>query len=93
MSVPLSMGGGRFLVPEIEVFADMANGASLQMRLSRDGGQTWGGWRAASLGASGRYDNRVVFRSNGQARRLMMELRVTDAAEVVLWSAAKVEAG
>jgi hypothetical protein len=93
VSVPLSMGGKRFLVPEIEVFADMASGASLQMRLSRDVGRTWGTWRAASLGALGRYDNRVVFRSNGQARRLMMELRVTDAADVVLWSAAKVEAG
>ena len=92
VSVALSMGGGRFLAPEVEVFADMGKGASLQMRLSRDGGRTWGSWRAASLGATGRYDNRVVFRSNGQARRLTMELRVTDAAEVVLWSAAKVVA-
>lgn len=93
VSVPLAMAGARFTVPEIEVYATMGGAQQVQMRLSRDGGMTWGAWRSASLGATGVYGNRALFRSNGQARRLMMELRVTDAAEAVLWSSAKVVAG
>ena len=52
---------------------------SAEMRLSRDGGQTWGFWRSAPLGAQGDYRRRVQWRACGQAAypAHLAEFRVT----------------
>lgn len=39
----------------------------IEMRLSRDGGQTWGNWRSASLGEQGQYRKLVQWRALGMA--------------------------
>lgn len=51
----------------------------VEMRISRDAGQTWGNWRAVSMGAQGEYRKRVQWRACGQASQpgFMAEFRVT----------------
>ena len=67
VSMPLVNGGGLFKVPVLEVKADMGRSnlgrdAAVMLRISRDGGGTWGNWRQASLGGLGQYGKRAVFR-------------------------------
>jgi hypothetical protein len=52
----------------------------VEMRLSRDAGQTWGNWRGTSLGAQGQYRRKVQWRACGLASQpgLLAEFRVTD---------------
>lgn len=52
----------------------------VEMRLSRDAGQTWGNWRATALGAQGEYRRKVQWRACGLASQpgLLAEFRVTD---------------
>ncbi len=51
----------------------------VEMRLSRDAGQTWGSWKATPLGAQGQYRTRPQWRACGQASRpaFLGEWRVT----------------
>lgn len=53
---------------------------SLEMRASRDGGKTWGAWRAAKLGAQGKYRQRTEKRVWGlfDSPGAMFDFRVTD---------------
>ena len=52
----------------------------VEMRLSRDAGQTWGEFRGVSLGARGNYRTRVQWRACGMASQpgLLAEFRVSD---------------
>lgn len=52
----------------------------VEMRSSRDAGQTWGAWRPASLGAQGQYRKRVQWKACGMASQpgILLEFRVTD---------------
>lgn len=51
----------------------------VELRLSRDGGNTWGEWRATTLGAQGNYRKRVAWHGIGMASQpgLLAEFRVT----------------
>lgn len=51
----------------------------IEMRLSRDAGQTFGSWRAVSLGAQGNYRQKVEWRACGMASRpgFLAEWRLT----------------
>lgn len=53
---------------------------TVEMRLSRDAGRTWGAWRGASLGEQGDYRQKVQWRNCGMASQpgFMAEFRVTD---------------
>lgn len=52
----------------------------VEMRMSRDGGKTWGNWKQASLGEQGAYRTSVMWRALGMASRpgLLCEFRCTD---------------
>jgi hypothetical protein len=52
----------------------------VEVRLSRNGGRTWGDWKQRSLGVQGDYRKRVQWRRLGQASRpgFLCEVRVTD---------------
>ena len=52
----------------------------VEMRTSRDGGNTWGSWRSASLGAQGEYRRKVQWVGCGGFGQpgMMAEFRVTD---------------
>lgn len=51
----------------------------VEMRLSRDAGQTWGSWRATSLGEQGNYRTKVQWRACGMASQpgFLAEFRVS----------------
>lgn len=51
----------------------------VEMSLSRDAGQTWGTWRATSIGAQGNYRKKVQWRACGMASQpgFLGEFRVT----------------
>ncbi len=83
----------RFRVPELEFLADMGRVATDEelaavMRTSGNKGNTWSTGRQMSLGAQGRYENRVLFRSLGQFRNLTIRLDITHGYEVPLFSTA-----
>ncbi len=48
------------------------------LRFSDDGGFTWSNERVVSIGLTGEYKNRAVWRRLGQARERVFELTVTD---------------
>ncbi len=52
----------------------------VEMRISRDGGQTWGVWKRRSLGVAGDYRKRVEWRACGMASApgSLHEFRCTD---------------
>lgn len=56
----------------------------VEMRISRDAGQTWGNWRGVSLGSQGNYRTKVQWRACGMASQpaFLAEFRVTDPIDV-----------
>lgn len=92
----LYIESNRFRVTKAEFLgrmgrSDLGRPASVVMRISRDGGLTFGSERTASMGAVGQYEQRAVFRSLGQARRLTVELTISDPADLTLLSSAMVD--
>lgn len=57
---------------------------TVELRLSRDAGRTWGNWRGVSLGAQGKYRTKAQWRALGQASYpgFLAEVRVTDPIDV-----------
>jgi len=55
----------------------------VEMRLSRDAGQTWGNFKPTSLGKQGEYRKRIEWRGLGQASApgFLCEFRVTDPVD------------
>ena len=87
----LYVDGGRTIVRELEFFA--RNGfsdAMAEISLSRDGGNTWGPWKAKQFGSVGDYDRRIIYRNLGQARRMNIRLRWTKSANITISSQARV---
>lgn len=52
----------------------------VEMRMSRDAGQTWGAWRETALGEQGNYRHRIMWKACGMASQpgFLAEFRVTD---------------
>jgi len=48
------------------------------LRLSRNGGKTWGNARSRTYGARGNYDQRVYWDLNGQGRAVVAEIEISD---------------
>lgn len=87
----------RASVDLIEVFArvgfsDLGRDAKVWIRLSRDGGDTWGLEKWRSLGDIGNHSKRAVWRAQGLARTLTVEANVSEPAEIPLWSDFRLEA-
>lgn len=64
----------------IGVSDDTAQGYNPQvtLRVSRDGGRTWGNERSVSAGKQGEYWRRVIFRMLGMGRDFVLEVSVSD---------------
>lgn len=56
----------------------------MMMRYSDDGGESWGNWRTASIGAAGRRLTRAMFRRLGQGRDRVWQLRCTDDCQFAI---------
>jgi hypothetical protein len=53
----------------IEGSAENAVNPTVRLRISRDGGKTWGEWRSRPIGAMGEYSCRAVWRRNNRCGR------------------------
>jgi len=82
VSRTLDNDGQRITINELEAFARIGWVAgAIDMRLSKDSGQTWGAWRQRSW-AVGEYNRRLTWRALGQSRQWTVELRISTAAEI-----------
>jgi hypothetical protein len=61
----------------IEVFTQSLGDHHVQMRVSRDGGYTWGNWQTRSIGPTGKFAKPVIFRRQGVSRQWAMHIRVS----------------
>jgi len=95
VSKPLYMGGNKFSVAEFELLArigrsDLSRDAKAMLRVSWDGGNTWSQETERSLGDLGDYSARAVWRRLGRGVQFAVEVKVTDAADITLYSDANV---
>lgn len=58
------------------------------LRVSRDGGRTWGAERWASFGQMGQYTKRCMWRRCGRARDFVFEVAISDPVKVAIIGAA-----
>jgi hypothetical protein len=84
---PLNSGG--YSVSNVQLRANVGQTPFLagqyaepvvEMRMSRDAGQTWGNWRATALGAQGKYRRKAQWRACGMASHpgFLGEFRCSD---------------
>lgn len=90
VSAPGWADGDRITIPSMLVNCMVGRAAtgvsaSLMMRVALDG-ETFGNNRTESLGATGAYKTRVMFRNLGQGRKPVIELSISDAAELAIMS-------
>ncbi len=84
-------GANRFSLSKVEIYgrmgySDLGRDAQAVLRLSRDGGQTWTPEKWRSFGTLGNYGKRAVWRAQGQARKITMEISITDPAEIPIYN-------
>lgn len=77
--LPIANVGLRCNVGQTTYLSGTYADPSVEMRLSRDAGRTFGEWRSASLGAQGEYRTKVQWRACGMASQpgFVAEWRVT----------------
>lgn len=66
------------LEPGLGLVTGQGSDPKVALRISKDGGKTWGSERLRRAGALGQYDTRVRWFRNGQGRRWMPEVVMTD---------------
>ena len=59
----------------------------ISLRISKDGGFTWGPVLTRGLGAQGAYTDRVIWDSLGQARDMVLDFQITDPVNAVIMGA------
>lgn len=85
----LPMTGGAFVVDNVRLTVNVGETPNVtgeysdpnaEMRTSRDGGRTWGGWKSAPLGVQGSYRTRCEWRRCGMFDDpgVLAEFRTTD---------------
>lgn len=89
---PLLGQDGKPLVSQSQTGGiDAERPSRVTMRVSRDGGRTFGAARTRSMGRTGQYAGTVRFRALGQYRRMTMQIDMTDPVTTPLFSEANVE--
>lgn len=72
------------VVAGLELMCNTGYGGQIMLRISKDGGKTFGAWLLRSLGAIGRWMQRVRWLALGSGTDMIFELRVTDPVPFVL---------
>lgn len=62
---------------DVSVFVSGGDDHHVQMRVSRDGGYTWGNWQTRSIGPTGRFAKPAIFRRQGVSRQWVVHIRVS----------------
>lgn len=89
----LEIEGRRFNTSLIEVRGrgGYRDDTEIMLRLSRDRGNTWTDPKVRSLGDTGEYGTRAVWRSQGRARTLTIEVSQSDDGDVPIFSDVRVD--
>ena len=82
----ISAENTRLFLDAVELDADVGVGLAfgqgsdpqVMLRVSSNGGKTWGNERTRGLGAIGAYDTRTRWDRCGAGRKLVLELSMTD---------------
>jgi hypothetical protein len=76
---------------DVETGVGLATGQGsdpqVMLRVSRDGGRTWGNERMRSIGAVGEYKKRVIWRKCGRGRDFVFELAGSDPVKYAILGA------
>ena len=64
--------------PGLGLTTGQGSNPQVLMRMSRNGGKTWGNTRTRSTGALGAYDKRVIWQNCGAGRNMVPEFTATD---------------
>lgn len=84
VSAPLYSGGNRVSVRSFRLDAEVGGSganSNVNLRVSRDGGETFQTALTRTLGTAADYEHRVVWRNLGQGRNWVFEVLMTDARE------------
>jgi hypothetical protein len=88
----------RFSIAKIEAYPRPAGDvqgdgtpAKVTLRMSRDGGMTWGADKDRPVGVDGAWDHRLTWRGLGQFRKAVMELSQSGPTDVPMLSNVDVE--
>lgn len=65
----------------------------VDLRYSKDGGYTWSDWKTRSIGDTGDFDKRAVWRRLGISRKWIVHIRMTLAADLLAGSIHAEEGG
>ena len=84
--------GKEVIIPRLTVDCEVGQGLTtgqgsdpqIMLRISRDGGHTFGPTRSKSLGALGNYKKRVFWDRNGRGRDVVFELSGTDPVRIAI---------
>lgn len=91
ISRSLYLDGAQFSVASLELLgkfgeSSLGRDAEVMMRISKDGGRTWGEEMRRSLGTVGERLTRAVFRSLGRQRDFSIEVAVTDTSDINIYA-------
>lgn len=91
----LYLEGNQFTVAELEFLMRLGDhtlgrDATLMLKVSRDGGRTFGSEMTLSAGGLGEFETRVIKRALGRGRQFCVDVSMTDADEITLYSDANV---
>lgn len=90
--LPLVTSSGSYLLAtDPQPVSKISAPARLWIRVSRDGGYTWGSPKIRDVGRLGDYDARATWRAMGQFRQCTVEINMTDPVDVPLLGEALVE--
>jgi hypothetical protein len=71
--------GNWHVLSGVTLMLDRGTGGQAMLRVSKDGGGSYGGWKPRSLGATGRLMKQVRWDGLGGGKDLVIEVRCTDA--------------
>lgn len=96
VSNSIVLDGTQFSVSEVEILglfgeSTLGRDAQIVFRISRDGGRTFGPESTYNAGDLGDRTLRVVLRALGSYRDFCIELTITDAADISIYSQANVK--
>ena len=78
-------------VNEIEIFfrtgfSELERDAQVWLRVSRDGGNTWGIEKWRTLGQQGQYRQKASWHALGYAKQFTVEINTSEPDEIPVWS-------
>lgn len=76
----LSVGGGFGL--KVDAVDAEERDAIMTLYETKDGGRTWGGAKRRSMGKSGDFDKRMIWRARGQANQYAIRVDIDEPADI-----------